>query len=116
MKNLLSKLNEVEVLVNLDKQFYANLFEYFNFYIEYYLLNDKTDKNIIEEINSILFLVKNVKFLKNDNSTQCFITQIFKLISKINDIDNQISIFESINALVYKANLPSDILLSLFIT
>ena len=114
MKNLLSKLNEVEVLVNLDKQFYSNLFEYFIFYIEYYLLNDKTDKNIIEEINSILFLVKNVKFLKNDNSTQCFITQIFKLISKINDIDNQISIFESINALVYKANLPSDLLLSLF--
>lgn len=114
MKNLLSKINEVEVLVNLDKQFYSNLFEYFNFYIEYYLINDKTDKSISEEINSLLFLVKNIKFIKNDNNTQCFITQIFKLVSKINDIDNQISIFESINSLVYKANLPSDLLLSLF--
>ena len=49
MKCLLGKIGEIETFVNIDSKFYLNLFEYLNFFVEYFLIEKKD--NIINNNN-----------------------------------------------------------------
>ena len=120
MKSLINKTNEVVMLVNLDNKYYSSLLEYFNFYIEYYLLKASTlnkfneEINLSNEINAILSFIKNVKFLKNETNTKVFVLNLLKAISNVQNEAEQVSIFEHFDELKFKFSLPGDFIIKLY--
>lgn len=120
MKFLISKVNDIEMLIQLDKKYYSNFFEYLNFYIDNYLIknnNKKFEENakiLIEEIFKIILLIKNVKFIQNDNDTRNLFINLLILLK--NNIDSQFStdnmalFFEGFESISYKNMLSNEII------
>ncbi|MCQ2816659.1 MAG: hypothetical protein MJ252_05255 [archaeon] len=110
MKTIIGKVNEIEALVNLDKRFYKSLFDYINFYFKFFIFNkdvsnlpDARQKE--DELENILTMIKNVKFLQNTPETKIFVINLMKAIAE-SDPSRQKNIFQSFDKITYKNNLP----------
>ena len=122
------RINEINTFVNLDKKFYGNFIDYLNFYIDAYIENDiendnnkmivdKEEKKDNKEINfneiiSILYLLKDIKFIKEENDTYNLLLKILKIISEYN-LDNQLKAFEIISNFQYQENLSNELILNI---
>jgi hypothetical protein len=122
MKFLILKINEIEILISLDKKFYINFIDYLNFYIEHFLMSEKMKNNnnvsdtsdfIYAELIKIINLLKNIKFNENDSSTK---NLLINLVSVCKNFSNQhlLTICESIDSLKFKFNLPFEIISELY--
>ena len=77
MKFLNSKVNEIEVLLNIEQKFFLIFMDFSIFKIENFikisneneiLINENDKEKFFDQIIQILLLLKNVKFIENDNN------------------------------------------------
>ncbi len=144
MRYLITKINEIEILISLEKKFYINLMEYLSFYIEFFLHSNSQfnngkklgeflpsakntfalKENHCEEILKIIILIKNIKFIENDNSTRNAITNFLNALKNIHlamkcgetsqthseNIQNVLMICQGFDSLKFKILLPFDLI------
>ncbi len=78
MKFLISKIIDLENLVNLEKKFYTIFVDYLNFYLESFLCPlDEHDEKYQQLIKSLI-LLKNIRFI-DDSSTRILISNILNM-------------------------------------
>jgi hypothetical protein len=129
LKFLITKINDVENLIHLERKFYINFIDYINFYLEFFLLpmvtknyghlqinlqNSHPQNDKHEEILKILILLKNIKFLENENSTRNLISNFLNLLkhynSEIHNLENVIIICQVFDLIKNKHLLPHDLI------
>lgn len=127
LKFLITKINEVENLIHLERKFYVNFIDYINFYVEFFVLplvtrnyghlsiNLQNSQNSqYEEILKILMLLKNVKFLENENSTRNLFSNILNILkhynTEVHNIENVIDLCQVFDLIKNKHLLAHDII------
>lgn len=124
MRFLQNKVNDFEILLNVEQKFYLIFMDFAIFKLENLLqlleqndivlqISDK--EKHFEEISNLLFLLKNVKFSENDNNyLNTFISYLLKFV-KFNENfcefkDVCLKLLEGIYSLKYKKYINSELL------
>ena len=125
MKFLQLKVNELEILLNLEQKFYLIFMDFSIFKLENMIkicdekkiiINENDKLKFLDQIIQILFLLKNVKFIENDNNyLNIFFNHLLNFL-KINENDLTLKesifkLFDCVHNIKYKSLISNEIIL-----